>query len=111
MMMSAASPSCCCCSCCNVHSLHLPRALNLEATQRSSSWTRRCCGRGFGIMAVENTGGGVKETRTFVKPPKMERRRTRGSIRRARSMLISSREEKILSQVSFLPFAAMLGNS
>jgi hypothetical protein len=46
-----------------------------------------------------------------VKPPKMERRRTRGSSRRARSMLISSSEEKILSQVRFLPFAAMLGNS
>ncbi|KAH9564058.1 hypothetical protein CY35_04G004500 [Sphagnum magellanicum] len=99
MMMSAASPSCCCCSCCNVHSLHLRRALNLQATQRSSSWTRRCCGRGFGIMAVENTGGGVRETRTFVKPPKMERRRSRGSSRQARSMLISSSEEKILSQV------------
>lgn len=109
--MSAASPSCCCCSCCNVHSLHLRRPLNLEATQRSSSWRRRCCRRGFGIMAVDNTGGRVRETRTFVKPPKMERRRTRGSSRRARSMLISSSEEKILSQVSFLPFAAMLGNS
>jgi hypothetical protein len=97
-MMSAASPSCCCCSCCNVHSLHLRRPLNLEATQRSSSWRRRCCRRGFGIMAVDNTGGRVRETRTFVKPPKMERRRTRGSSRRARSMLISSSEEKILSQ-------------
>jgi hypothetical protein len=62
-------------------------------------------------MAVENTGGGVRETTTFVKSPKMERRRTRGSSRRARSMLISSSEEKILSQVSFLLFAAMLGNS
>jgi len=50
-------------------------------------------------MAVENTGGGVRETITFVKPPKMERRRTRGSSRRARSMLISSSEEKILSQL------------
>ncbi|KAH8963339.1 hypothetical protein BDL97_04G003500 [Sphagnum fallax] len=98
MMMSAASPSCCCCSCCNVQSLHLRRALNLQAALISSSWTRRCCRRGFGIMAVENTGGGVRETITFVKPPKMERRRTRGSSRRARSMLISSSEEKILSQ-------------
>lgn len=62
-------------------------------------------------MAVDNTGGRVRETRTFVKPPKMERRRTRGSSRRARSMLIGSSEEKILSQVRFLPFAAMLGNS
>jgi hypothetical protein len=52
VLMSTTSPSCC-----NVHSLHLWRVLNLQATQRSSSWTQRCCGRGFGIMVMENNVG------------------------------------------------------
>jgi hypothetical protein len=55
MLMSTTSPSCC-----NVHSLYLWRALNLQATQRSSLWMQHCCGRGFKIMEVENNGGEIK---------------------------------------------------